>query len=361
MHMRSSLLKAVFVAGVLFSQVAVAQDANELYRTATNFMRNGDYSNAVLVLNQALQLDPDNFEYRKQLGFTFYLKGDLIKAKSVIEPLLNRKEADVQVFQIAGNIYQGRDESKTAQRMYEKAIRKFPNSGELYNDNGTLLMNFKMYDGALRSWLKGIEQDPGFPGNYYNATKTYYYSNNPLWCVLYGETFMNMESFTTRTAEIRNIVLESYKKLFNDPSLFDSMVPEEEGKKSKRSRGDNGFSQAFKQCMGKQLSVITGGVDPDALIMARTRFLLDWYNSHSGNYPYALFDFQQKMLQQGMFESYNQWLFGPAANQAGYKAWVTLHKQEYDDFLKYQRNHPLKPRPDEYYNDGKFTLINAGY
>nr|WP_262888702.1 tetratricopeptide repeat protein [Chitinophaga solisilvae] len=359
--MRSSLLKTVLVAGVLFSQVAAAQDAKELYNTATNFMRNGDYSNAVLVLNQALQLEPENFEYRKQLGFTFYLKGDLIKAKNVIEPLLNKKEADVQVYQIAGNIYQGREEWKTAQRMYEKALRKFPNSGELYNDNGQLLMRFKMYDGALRSWIKGIEQDPGFPGNYYNATKTYNYSNNPIWCILYGETFMNMESFTTRTAEIRNIVLESYKKLFNDPSLFDSMVPEEEGKKGRKGRGSDDFTAAYKQCMGKQMSVVTGGVDPDALIMARTRFLLDWNNFYGVKFPYSLFDFQRKMLREGLFEAYNQWLFGPAASQAGYKAWIGLHKQDYDAFLKYQRSNPLKPQPDEYYNDGKFTLLSAGY
>jgi tetratricopeptide (TPR) repeat protein len=360
MHMRSSLLKMFLVAGILFSQAVAAQDAKELYNTASGFIRSGDYSNAILVLNQALQLEPDNFEFKKQLGFTFYLKGDLNKAKSVIEPLLSSKEADVQVFQIGGNIYVGREEWKTAQRMYERAIRKFPNSGELYNDNGTLLMNFKMYDGALRSWIKGIEQDPGFPGNYYNAVKTYDFSNNPLWCILYGETFMNMESFTTRTAEVRNILLESYKKLFNDPSIFESMVPDDE-KKSRRSKGGSDFVQAFKTSMGKQISVVTSGIDPDVLIMVRTRFLLDWFNFYGTKYPYALFDFQRTLLREGMFESYNQWLFGPAANQANYKAWVGLHKDDYNAFLKFQRNHPLKPRPDEYYNDGKFTLVNSGY
>ncbi|NLR78544.1 tetratricopeptide repeat protein [Chitinophaga eiseniae] len=358
MNKRSSLLKAFIVAGVLFSQVVVAQDAKELYNTATGFIRTGDYSNAILVLNQALQLEPDNFEYKKQLGFTFYLKGDLVKAKSVIEPLLNSKEADVQVFQIAGNIFIGREEWKVAQRIYERGIRKFPNSGELYNDNGNMQMNFKMYDAALKSWIKGIEQDPGFPGNYYNATKTYSYSNNPLWCILYGETFMNMESFTTRTAEIRNIVLESYKKLFNDPSLFESALTDD--KKGKRGGGSD-FAEAYKACMGKQISVVTGGIDPDALIMVRTRFLLDWFNFYGMKYPYALFDFQRNLLQEGLFESYNQWLFGPASNQANYKAWVGLHKQDYDAFQKFQRSSPLKPRPDEYYNDGKFTLINSGY
>ena len=124
--MSSSLLKTFLVAGILFSQVAIAQDAKELYSTASSFIRSGDYSNAVLVLNQALQLEPDNFEYKKQLGFTYYLKGDLNKAKSVIEPLLGSKEADVQVYQIAGNIYVGREEWKTAQRMYERGLKNSP-------------------------------------------------------------------------------------------------------------------------------------------------------------------------------------------------------------------------------------------
>ncbi|RFS23892.1 tetratricopeptide repeat protein [Chitinophaga silvatica] len=357
MNIRTSLLKAFLIVGVLSAHPAIAQDSKELYNTATKFMRSGDYSNAILVFNQALQLEPENFEFRKQLGFTYYLKGDLIKAKSVIEPLLSNKEADIQVFQIAGNIYIGREEYKVAQRMYERGLRKFPNSGELYNDNGSLLMNIKLYDGALKSWIKGIEQDPTFPGNYYNATKTYNYSNNPLWCILYGEIFMNMESFTTRTAEIRTIVLESYKKLFNDPSLFESAVAE--AKKSKR--GNSEFVEAYRNCMSKQISVITGGIDPDALIMARTRFLLDWYNQAAEQFPFALFDFQRELLRAGMYEAYNQWLFGPAANQANYKAWTTLHKQEYDAFQQYQRRNPLKPRADEYYNDGKFTLINSGY
>ncbi len=359
MHIKSSLLKTFFIAGVLFSQTVFGQDARELFNTATGFQRTGDYSNAILVFNQALQLEPDNFETKKQLGYTFYLKGDLNRAKAIIEPLLSSKEADVQVYQIAGNIYVSREDWKVAQKMYEKALRKFPESGELYNDNGNLLMNFKMYDAALNSWLKGIEKDPTFPGNYYNATKTYSYSNNPMWCILYGEIFMNMESFTTRTAEIRNILLESYKRLFNDPSLLNSILPDE-GKKKGRS-GDSGFSQAYKQTMGKQMSVVTGGVDLDGLVMVRTRFLLDWDNTYASNYPYALFDFQRRMLKEGLFDAYNQWLFGPAINQAAYRSWTTLHKQEYDTFSKYQRNNPLKPRPDEYYNDGKFSLVNAGY
>ncbi len=37
--------------------------------TAKNYMKQGDYSNAVLVLNRGLQTNTDNLELQKDLGF----------------------------------------------------------------------------------------------------------------------------------------------------------------------------------------------------------------------------------------------------------------------------------------------------
>jgi tetratricopeptide (TPR) repeat protein len=358
MNMRASLLKLGLFTAILFSSVitAAAQDAKELYTTATGFIRDGDYSNAILVLNQALQMEPDNMDFKKQLGFAYYLQGDMNKAKNVIEPLLNKKEADEQTFQIAGNIYQSRQEWKTAQKLYEKALRKFPESGELYNDNGKLLMFLKVFEGGMGSYLKGIEMAPNYSGNYYNAIKAYVYMNNPVWVIIYGEIFVNLESYTARTAEVRSLLLDAYKTLYNDPSLLNKAIDEENNQKGKKKASAD-FVASFKASMGKQISVVMSGIDPETLIMLRTRFLLDWYNFAGVKFPYALFDFQRSLLKQGMFEAYNQWIFGPVANQPAYRAWTTMHKTEYDTFLQYQRNHPLKLRQDEYYNDNKFSMV----
>lgn len=353
-----NMLKTVLFAALLFSSVmASGQDSKELYNTATGFIGGGDYANAILVLNQALQMEPDNVEFRKQLGFSYFLQGDMNKAKSIIEPLLNKKEADAQLYQIAGNIYQARQEFKTAQKLYEKGLKKFPESGELYNDNGQLLMFLKVYEGGMGSWLKGIEKDPNFPGNYYNAARAYSYTKNVLWIIIYGEIFVNLESYTDRTAEIRNLLIDAYKKLYNDPSILSKAVEAQQqvDKKSKRPSAAE-FQRDYLAAMGKQVGVVMTGIDPETLIMVRTRFLLDWYTFSGVKYPYALFDFQRTMLKEGMFEAYNQWVFGPVANQAAFKAWTTLHKTDYDSFLQFQRNHPLKMRPDEYYNDNEFSL-----
>lgn len=344
------------LAGILSVQWVIAQDNSDLQNTARTFLRTGDYANAILVLNQAIQSSPDDIELKKDLAFAYYLKGDYNRAYTVVSPLVDEKEADIHLYQIAGNIYQSKQDWKGAEKLYQRGLRKFPKSGELHNDYGDLLQNMKNFDGALRYWVKGIEVDPNFPGNYYHAARSYLWTNQPIWAILYGETFMNLESYTTRTAEIRDIVLECYKKLFDDPAIFNS-VPTETSDKRNRKNSESGFMDAYKNIMAKQVSVIATGIEPQSLVMLRTRFLLDWYNFYALKFPYALFDFQRKMLRDGMFEAYNQWLFGPSANAADYKAWTSLHKTEYDSFTKWQRDHPLKLKDEQFYNTGKLATI----
>ena len=55
--------------------------------------------------------------------------------------------------------------------------------------------------------------------NYYNACKYYYFTTDKVWSILYGEIFVNMEPLSTHSPEIKNILLESYKKLFADADL----------------------------------------------------------------------------------------------------------------------------------------------
>ncbi|MCK7557971.1 tetratricopeptide repeat protein [Chitinophaga sedimenti] len=213
----------LIIASALSVTRVAAQDAAELHNTARTFMRSGDYANAVLVLNQALQQSPDDFQLRKDLAFAYYLRNDFNRAKSVVEPLLDKRDADAQVFQIAGNIYQAKGDFSGAEKTYKKGLRKFPKSGELHNDYGELQSNLKNVSAAVQTWVKGIQVDPNFPGNYYHAAVSLYYGKDPTWTILYGETFVNLESYTTRTAEVRNLLVDSYKKLFDDPAIFNNI------------------------------------------------------------------------------------------------------------------------------------------
>ena len=304
-------------------------DINQLHETAKTFMRQGDYPNAILVLNRGLQQDPKNMALAKDLAFSYYYNKDSKKALEIIKPLLESDEVDDQCFQIAGNIYKDLVMLKECEKLYKKGIKKFPGDGALYNDYGELLWAQNNLE-AIKQWEKGIELDPSYPRNYYNAARYYYLTTDKIWSILYGEIFINMEPLGRNTPELKDILLESYKKLFADANL-------EQDDKNKTD-----FEKAFLQTMNKQSAVASQGISTETLTMIRTRFILDWANNHQIKFPFKLFEYQQQLMQEGLFEAYDQWIFGSSENLPAFQNWTVTHKEEYNAFTNFQKGRTFK-------------------
>jgi tetratricopeptide (TPR) repeat protein len=352
--MRIRTLVATFLMilgcyGVSWSQT----DASQLYNTARSFMRSGDYANAILVLNQAIAQSPENAEYRKQLAFAYYLNNNLPQAEKAIKDVLTSDAVDVQTYQIEGNIIKARGDLKGAEKNYRRGLKKFPASGTLYNELGQIYSDQRQYTDALKAWTTGIKVDPTFASNYYNAAKTYYYSKDKVWTVLYGEIFIDLERYTARTTEMKNMLLAAYKDLFNSGLVASAATSAAPG-------GDApapDFRQSFLRALGKgSSSIVTRGITPETLVMLRTRFVLDWNNFYKLMFPFSLFAYQQQLLREGLFEAYNQWIFGPATNLNNYKAWVKQHQALMNRLIAYLNAHPLAPAEGQFYQDGKVAF-----
>jgi tetratricopeptide (TPR) repeat protein len=329
------LLSCLFLLSAQgFSQ---SDDAEKLHDNAKVFMRQGDYANASLILTRALSMAPDNIEIIKDLAFDYYLQKENEKALDVIKPVLENDNADDQAYQIGGTIYRALGQSKEAEKLYKKAIKRYPGDGALYNDYGEMLWNQQDYS-AIKLWEKGIAEDPSYGGNYYNACKYYFLSTDKIWALIYGEIFINIESFTSRTAEVKNILLDGYKKLFADLDLLTN------------TKDKNKFEIAFLTTMNKQNSVVTDGISAETLTMIRTRFILDWEQSYAKKFPFVLFDRQEQYLSEGLFPAYNQWIFGAAQNLSNYQSWISTHAEEYAAFTKFQQGRTLKIPKGQYYH-----------
>jgi Tfp pilus assembly protein PilF len=328
-------LFAFFIAATAFTQ---PEDPKTLHETAKNFMRSGDFDNAIIVLIRALQQDKDNLEMQKDLVMSYYLKRDYVKALDGVKVLVERNDADVVTFQIAGNVYKALEQPKDCEKVYKRGLKKFPKSGPLYSEYGELLWASKDYS-AIDQWEKGIEADPAYSGNYYNAALYYFYSKDKVWSLLYGEIFVNMESFSERGAAMKQMLLQGYKeKLFADADLMKG----EENNKSE-------FAKAFLQGMSKQSSLANKGITTEVLTMIRIRFLLDWYSNNAPKFPFRLFDYQQQLIREGMFDAYNQWLFGTTENLAVYDNWTKTHEEEYNLFNDFQRSRVFRMPFGQYY------------
>ena len=211
----------LLVTGICLAFIGFAQDdVKSLQETGRGFMRSGDYDNAIVVFTRALQKDTKNLELQKDLVMTYYLKRDYTQALKGAEAIIDRDDADVISFQIAGNVYKALEEVKDCDKMYKKALKKFPKSGPLYSEYGELLWAAKDYS-AIQQWEKGIQVDPAYSGNYYNAALYYFYTKDKVWSLIYGEIFVNMESLSPRGAAMKQTLLQAYKeKLFADPDIM---------------------------------------------------------------------------------------------------------------------------------------------
>jgi tetratricopeptide (TPR) repeat protein len=333
----------LFFAGLCLTITSFCQDdVKTMHETAKTFMRSGDFDNAILVLNRAIQKD-NNIELQKDLALSYYMKRDFAKAKEQAKELLDRDDADEASFQIAGNVYKALEEIKDCEKLYKKGLKKFPKSGPLYNEYGELLWGSKNI-GAIEFWEKGIQNDPSYAGNYYNAAYYYFSINDKIWSLIYGEIFVNMESLSDRAAAMKQMLLKAYKeKLFADPEqLKEENITGKGGTK-------NEFARAFLLGLAKQSSLVSRGISVETLTMIRSRFILDWFQSSAGRFPFRLFDYQRQLLQNGMFEAYNQWLFGPVENLATYDNWTKTHPDQFETFSKFQRSRIFKVPAGQYY------------
>ena len=313
------------------------QQADSLHETAKMFMRQGDYDNAQLVLQRAHALNPGDVSILKDQAFVYYLQRDFAHAISAGTALTSRPDADVQSFQILGLAYKAIAEYKLCDKMYKDALKKYPLSGVLYSEYGDLLKLEKNDGEAIRQWEKGIETDPGFGTNYYFASKYYAEKGNVLWELLYGETFVNIESLTSRTVEIKNLLLSGYKKLYEGNYLQDI------------TQKGTPFEKAVATILLKQAGITAMGLSPESLTALRTRFILGWEDSYASAFPYRLFELHLQLLQEGMFDAYNQWLFGAASSASAYEIWTHLHTAEVADLKNFQDNVLYKVPDGQYY------------
>ena len=330
--------KLLFLFGLFLSlNNCFAQSADSLHQIARQFMRTGDYPNAIIVLSNALKKDPNNLEIQKDLTFTYYLQRNYSASVESGRKLIERNDADEQCYQILGMAYKAIDEKKQADKMYKEGIKKFPSSGELYNEYGEMLWVEKDAE-AIRFWEKGIEVDPNFSSNYYNASRFYYYTYDKVWSLIYGEIFINMESYSKRTPEIKSLLVEGYKKLFTDL-------------KSPKSVSKNPFENAYLTVMTDQSQSVALGVTPESLNILRSKFVLEWFEKYGDKYPYRLFEYQRQLLKEGLFDAYDEWAFGAASGLTAFQSWTAQHADDYNRFINFQKGRVFKIPPGQNYRN----------
>ncbi len=331
---------------VIFSCDTHAQSLQELAREkgklAVELTDKGEYLKSIELLEQAQELDPENYIYPYEIAYTYYVQKNYKKAIKVISKLITYRGINEDVFVLWGNSYDNLNKQKKAMEIYAQGLVKFPYSGKLYTEIGIAQLRSKKIQAALESFEKGIELNPTAPSNYYWASRVFAGSVNSGWSLIYGEIFMNLEAGSKRTtemSEMMNEIVAKRIKILNDSmvdvDLFDKEEALNEMMKNYSSDTSN-RSLSFPliyEIMVMDAFRKESTINEKSFMRMRTKMVNMYFkNQYDKKYPNALINYQKKIIDAGFWEEYNTFII-LQSNKEKFELWLEQNKTRWDEFV----------------------------
>jgi tetratricopeptide (TPR) repeat protein len=332
---------ALLAFAVMLLQTTSAQAIDSLQALARSQMQAGDFESACKTLDSGLKSQPNNLALLKDQLFANILKRDFVTSIQLGVKITQRTDADAQCYQLLGSVYKELAEYKEGAKMYKEAIKKFPESGVLFSEYGDLLMQNNAPEDAIRIWEQGIQADVNNSGNYYYAAKHYITKGrNVLRGLLYGEIFANIESYTQRTTDTKKLLLQGYQQLLAGNTL------------KKAASTGSGFTNIVATILNNNAIQSADSISTEQITELRWKFIVDWFTTGKlKQYPYRLFDLHKQLVDYKIFDAYNQWLFGDAADADKYQQWQTTHADQLAQWMQMLHSIVFKIPAGQYYPD----------
>ena len=316
---------------------------------AVTSMDNGLIKRSLKLLNKSKRLDPKNYKYEYERGYAYYLGGDIDKAIHIFNNVLTYELISDKCHYMLAHFYTEKGDTSLAISTLKDGLMIFPRSGKIKNALGILSIDDSQ---ALEYFESGIKDDPSFAANYYYACKALQQSPYSLKRALYGEIFMNYERNSERTKEISKIVFDSYARSidYSDSSFvilnFGAYMMRE--LPGPIDSIDIPIASAIGYIFFETLDSIflrkIGAMNIGTMIKIKTEFIREWhYNRFDDAYTQPLFAFQKRLLDLGLLNEYNRWLF-MGANSEVFEAWHDKNKQKFGAFARWFSEHELDTR-----------------
>ena len=333
---------------ILGGQICFGQNTDEKLNEAIKLMDNGKVDESIVLLKEGSKLEPERFDYQYEMAYAYHLKSDYKESVKILEKIENHKSVTDRFFQLLGNSYDNVKKPKKAIEVYERGLKKFPNSGNLYLELGVMHLDDKDMNVALTYFEKGIDVDPTFPSNYFWASKIFCKTTEEVWGMIYGEIFMNLERNSKRTAEISKLLYDTYKSEI-------------------KFTGENSFSVSFSKNSTINISDLTNpgkmrlpfgvgvyettlmismlsakSIDINSLNNIRSSFVDNYFQrGNDKTYPNILFSYQKQVKNAGHIEAYNHWIL-MKGDEDGFDNWMNSNKEKWDNFVIWFTDNEMK-------------------
>jgi tetratricopeptide (TPR) repeat protein len=333
--------------------------ARELARAAVEQTDAGQYERARALLDSAIALDPSESSYRYEKAYAYYLGGDYTHSISILGPLLADTSATELYFDLAADAYQAMGDTATVRATLARGVERLAHAGSLFARLGTIEATAGRYQEAVALYERGMHAAPMYPENYYRAALILMSSSEPIWGLVYGEIFMNLERESQRTHQIGALLLETYRSAIHagGDSTFSVRFSESTSALQVSGSSDPNvmvdamarpewlYEMTALQALSVSDHCRKQGVTIDCLSQLRTEFVRRWFNQKlDERMPSPLFDWQRTLLDVGYLEEYNYWLLG-AGDPDEFYAWVERDPQRFELFQKWFRVNGMSFEP----------------
>lgn len=335
-----------------------------LSRQAAYLMESDSFDEAVRLLDRAQELDPANdYMYTYETVYAHYLKKDYRKAIEICETLSSRPDCDDLLYQLWGNACDLNDRPGKARKIYEAGLERFPNSGRLYMEKGTLFGKRDRYADALQLYQQGINVEPTFPSNYFYAALCYSMVSPMDWSQIYSEMFLIMEPDGVRHMVASRLLFESYKNymFFGEHKIIRKESNPESFQiewKILTDPFDIGYNKMFNEAMAKEEWLNTTSLRIrewlNIAFLVRIRLKMSDYfennldslsqdveqSGHDAAGFRAYSQFLTRVKQAGHWEAYNYWLLR-MTDMEEFTLWYDKNPEKFQAFSDWFDNNHL--------------------
>jgi tetratricopeptide (TPR) repeat protein len=342
------ILPLVLSCSAVFGQTD-KQTAHDKGMKAIQLEDEGKLDEALNLLGESHKLDPGNSAYPYESTYIYYSQKLYAKVIAILDTLKDKPDSFDRLYELLGNSYDENGQGAKAVAIYEEGLKKFPKSGPLYLERGVMSYGDKKYNEALGYFEKGLEVDPKFPSNYYWAAKLFCNSEDPMWGLIYGEIFINLERNSTRTQEISKLLYDTYKSHIK----FDGNKTTSTLSKNAviNVNGDDKIKLPYSTIYEPSVLLALGAekqIDLNSLDRIRQRFVPFYMEKFQKDYPNSLFAYQDKVLKAGHMAAYNHWLLMEGDENA-FDAWQAANKSKWNNFIKWFTDNQMTPDDSDHF------------
>ena len=342
------------------TQLSFGQNNREqvlaLQRQAIELMDNGDPDQGIVLLRQALTLDPDYWPWTYEMAYAYMVKRDYQKAIKLAKTLYKYEDCNDLVYQLVGNCYDYLKNPKKALKVYAQGLKRFPDSGALYLEQGVVSGMQGHYDEAVASFEKGISVAPMFPSNYYRAAQFYAYSTSKVWSQIYGEIMMNLLPSGDRNKEMSELLFRNYKTgiVFSTDSVSVDFYENRPIAITIDMLLAGDVREPYGAVYEAAMQAAAGGersVDLESLNRIRSRWIDEGLKKldegantvlkYDNQIVVPFLEYLRSVRDAGHLEAYNYWVLREG-NKTAFGLWVNDNRQKFNDFMKWFEHNRLK-------------------